>query len=271
MLSNLKCLITACKILNLEYEFTDDNHNVIKVLKDKGMYFVNCATPFNTQSVGSICDDKDFTFQLLNSCINMPFTADYQDPTTSTYAEYIKFGDIDLIVTDISHKFKFPMILKKNRGSGGDNVFLCENINDVQCNLIEIFNSNSKNYDYIALAQEYIKPKVEYRVIVCNKKIQFVYEKNITGATFIGNYSPLHYVNSHAILIRDEVFVKNVQDFVNPIFNLLELNYGGLDLIVDDHNKMWLIEINSRPGFGHYLMHNPLDEVVSMYLNLLKN
>ncbi len=47
--------------------------------------------------------------------------------------------------------------------------------------------------DYVALAQEYIKIKHEYKVIFYRKKLQFSYLKNNTTAKYSDNLNSLHW------------------------------------------------------------------------------
>ena len=158
-----------------------------------------------------------------------------------------------------------------NKGSHGDNVFLCKTAEEVDHAINKIFDSNSKFYDYIALAQEYLPIQKEYRVIIFREKIIFAYEKNIEEAQFVGNLSPLHWENSRAILVKDEGLINEFKNFISPIFTQLDLIFGGLDIVIDKDNQMWLIELNSKPGFEYFVACNGYDEVVKMYEILLRD
>ena len=65
------------------------------------------------------------------------------------------------------------MIVKRNRGSAGNNVLLCETKEQVQAAIATVFNVNSKDYDYVCLAQEYIDIRHEYRAVFFNQKAGF--------------------------------------------------------------------------------------------------
>ena len=53
--------------------------------------------------------------------------------------------------------------------------------------------TDGMHYDYIFLAQEYISIAQEYRVLVYDNELQFVYLKDNSEADFTGNISPLHF------------------------------------------------------------------------------
>ncbi|MFM6350053.1 MAG: alpha-L-glutamate ligase, partial [Dolichospermum sp.] len=96
----------------------------------------------------------------------MPRTLSFISPyCDEKYLEYLEFSSIDKIIAEIERNFVLPVIIKRNRGSGGNNVFKCTDLLEV-CNALEhIFNVNSKNYDYVALVQEPIHIVKEYRSV----------------------------------------------------------------------------------------------------------
>jgi len=272
MIKNTECIITACENLKMKYEILDDNSNLIKIDLKNPAYFSNSSVPFNREDVVSLCLDKDFSYRVLKNVVNMPKTRSYLDPHgNEKYNNYRKHFSSDEIITNVLNEFRLPVIIKMNKGSHGDNVFFCKTAEEISPAIGKIFDQNSKFYDYIALAQEYISIKKEYRVIIFNKKIIFAYEKNIDEGKFTGNLSPLHWENSKAILMNDDELINKLTQFISPIFTQLDLIFGGLDIVMDSDNQMWLIELNSKPGFEYFTQSNGNDEVVKMYEILLKD
>ncbi|MFN9858109.1 MAG: alpha-L-glutamate ligase, partial [Pseudanabaena sp.] len=205
MLTNIRMLIQACKNSSIAYEILHPNQNVVKVkFGDREYYFTNYSTPLTSQSVAEIFKDKQYFYQIFQGVVRMPRTLSFISPyCDEKYLEYLEFSSIDKIITEIKKNFALPVILKRNRGSGGNNVFKCTDLLEVRNALDHIFNINSKNYDYVALVQEPIHIVKEYRSVCLNHEQIVLYEKDISQAKFTGNLSPLHWEGAIAKQIDD--------------------------------------------------------------------
>jgi len=273
MLTNIEILLAACEELNIPYEILHPSQNLIR-LKQGGeeYYFVNYMTPFNSASVAEIFKDKEYTYQLLNGKINTPRTLGFVSPhCEEKYKKYLSFPDIESIVLEVNKKFAFPVILKRNRGAGGNNVFLCKTREQIKEALEIIFNVNSKDYDYVALAQEYIEIAREYRAVFCKEKLVLLYEKDKSQAKFAGNLSPLHWEGAKAKHIINPNLMSEIEDFVKPVFAEIAINYAGLDIALDTKGAYWLIEINSSPNYDIFVRDNDRQIVVTMFKGILEN
>lgn len=273
MLTNIEILLAACEELNIPYEILHPSQNLIR-LKHGGeeYYFVNYMTPFNSASVAEIFKDKEYTYQLLNGKINTPRTLGFVSPhCEEKYKKYLSFPDIESIVIEVNKKFAFPVILKRNRGAGGNNVFLCESREQIKEALEIIFNVNSKDYDYVALAQEYIEIAHEYRAVFCKQKLVLLYEKDKSQAKFAGNLSPLHWEGAKAKHIINPNLMSEIEDFVKPVFAEIAINYAGLDIALDTKGAYWLIEINSSPNYDIFVRDNDRQIAVKMFKDILEN
>jgi len=271
MLTNVRLTIKACEQLNLKYEILHHHQNILRVkIKDQYHFFVNYTTPLLSQATSQILRDKDFTYHILKNVINMPRHQDFLSPfCDQKYQQYLKYQSIEEIKDKILELFTFPLIIKRNRGSGGNNVFLCQDQEQINLALGQIFNINHKNYDYVALAQDYIKIKKEYRVVCLNRNVILAYEKSKENAQFTGNLSPLHWEGSQAILITDQNLLKKISDFIAPVFDELSLKYGGFDVVIDEGDQWWLIEINSHPNFDIFIRDNDENIIVDLFKKLL--
>jgi len=273
MLTNIQILLEACRELNIPYEILHHSQNLIRI-KHGGQdyYFVNYMMPFNSASIAHIFKDKEYTYQLLKGKINTPRTLGFVSPhCEEKYQKYLSFPDIESMVLEVTKNFPFPMILKRNRGSGGNNVFLCETREQIKESLEIIFNINSKNYDYVALAQEYIEIAHEYRAVFCKKKLVLLYEKDKSQAEFAGNLSPLHWEGAKAKHIINPTLISEIEDFVKPVFAEMAINYAGLDIAVDKKGQYWLIEINSTPNYDIFIRDNDRQIVVTMFKEILES
>lgn len=270
-----KCLVEACKRLDIPNSFIADDENFLQVnIGDSRYYFPGASTPFNDGSTSKICRDKEFTYKLLNGVIAMPKSMGFVDPEgPEGYRGYAHVSSHEEIIETICSEFGFPVIVKRNSGSQGQHVFLCETQEAVAEAVSKIFEKDGEEpqkYDHVALAQEYITGKKEYRAVIFEKNIILLYEKDITDATFTGNLSPLHWENSKAINVTDEKTIERLQTFTAPIYPLLDLRYGGLDIIEDASGNLSLVELNSRPGFGRFAKDNGSEPLVKMYMKILK-
>ena len=270
MLDNISLLLKACENLNISYEIIHPSENLIKIkLNNKLHYFCNYATPLINQAVAQLIKDKEYTYHVLNKNVKLPRTVGFLSPFCDIqYKIYLKFPTIQDIVLEIKNNFETPVIVKRNSGSSGHNVFLCHNQDEIETALKEIFNINHK-YDYVALAQELISIKSEYRAIFLNKELVLLYEKDITDAKFVGNLSPLHWDGAKAKYINDPQILSDIANFAKPVFEELDLDYGGLDIVLDQGNKYWLIEINSHPNFSIFTRDNGEEHVLKVFEKML--
>ncbi|MBD2578581.1 YheC/YheD family protein [Oscillatoria sp. FACHB-1406] len=272
MLGNIQLLIAACQELNIDFQIIHSTQNIVKVNLGKSYFFVNYTTPFLDQSLAKILRDKDYTFQVLKASIKMPYTMSFLSPFCDPkYQRYLKLDTIDSITDRIIDNFTLPIIVKRNSGSSGSNVFLCEDRTSIKKALENIFDLNTKEYDYIALAQEYVKIELEYRAIFCNRQLKLLYRKNNSNACFTGNLSPLHWEGAIAEHITDARILQEIQDFVQPVFQELDLAYGGFDIARDDRGNYWLIEINSHPNFDIFTRDNDPSLAIEIFKTMLQS
>ncbi|NEP58854.1 MAG: ATP-grasp domain-containing protein, partial [Symploca sp. SIO2G7] len=216
--------------------------------------------------------DKSYTYQLLKDKISTPKTASFLSPfCDEKYRAYLEYANIDAIVKEITKIFALPIIIKRNQGFAGNNIFLCQNKEQIKLSIKQIFNVNSKDYDYVVLAQEYIEIVNEYRAIIFNGELLLLYEKNKTSAKFVGNLSPLHWEGAKAIHITDRKLLSEMEKFIKPIFQEIPLSYAGVDIAIDKNGKFWLIELNSSPNYQIFIRDNGEEILIEMFKKMLKN
>ncbi|MGH2414465.1 MAG: ATP-grasp domain-containing protein [Microcystaceae cyanobacterium] len=273
MLTNIRLWIAACRELNIAFEILHPTQNLVRIKSNNKFYFfINYSTPFNIHSNTQLFKDKEYSYQLLKERVNIPKTRAFLSPfCAEKYQSYLNFKEIDSILKEISKTFAIPVIIKRNAGSAGNNVFLCQDIEQVKLSLQHIFNVNSKDYDYIALAQEYIDIDYEYRAFFFNDELLLLYKKSTTGANFVGNLSPLHWKGSQAIHITEANLLAAINSFIQPIFQEITLNYAGVDIAIDKKGKYWLIEINSSPIFDLFIRDNNEKIIIEMFKKMLKS
>ncbi len=273
MLTNISLLLEACGELNIPYEILHPSQNLIRIrYGGEDYFFVNYMTAFDSGSLAQIFKDKEYTYQLLKHQINTPKTLSFVSPhCEEKYKKYLIFPDIESIVLEVNKNFAFPVIIKRNRGSGGNNVFLCKSREQIQEALEIIFNVNSKDYDYVALAQDYIEIAREYRAVFCKEKLVLLYEKDKSQADFAGNLSPLHWEGAKAQHITNLRIISEIEDFVMPVFAEIAIDYAGFDIALDTKGAYWLIEINSSPNYDIFVRDNDRQIVVTMFKGILES
>ena len=273
MLTNISLVLEACRELNIPYEILHPSQNLIRIrYGGEDYFFVNYMTAFDSGSLAQIFKDKEYTYQLLKHQINTPKTLSFVSPhCEDKYQKYLSCPDIESIVLEVNKNFAFPVIIKRNRGSGGNNVFLCESGEQIKAALEIIFNVNSKDYDYVALAQEYIEIEHEYRAVFCKEKLVLLYEKDKSQAEFAGNLSPLHWEGAKAQHITNSRVIAEIEDFVRPVFAEMAIDYAGFDIALDTKGVYWLIEINSSPNYDIFVRDNDRQIVVTMFKGILES
>lgn len=250
--TNTRCLIEACKRLNLSYKVFDENGNLIEVETKNGkLFFANYSTPFNSGSFCKISKDKQFTYMILKNFVKIPKMVGFFDPNYDEGGELKSApGNIQKISEDIANQFIFPVVIKPKSLSRGRNFSICQNKEDILIALKKVFEKN-QNYDYVALAQEYIKPKVEYRVIVFKNEMMLAYTVKKE--------------------IKDEDVIKELKEFIKPIFNVLDIGFAGLDIIVAENGEKYLLEINAEPGFANFVSKEGDGPIIEMYYRIFKS
>lgn len=273
MQTNISLVIEACQQLNIPYEIIAPNQNLIRVkLHDRPYFFVNFSTPFDNQQIVHLFKDKEYTYYLLKDKIKTPKTLGFLSPfCDEKYWKYLQFHNCEEVAIEALRNFALPVVVKRNRGSAGNNVFLCQTEEEVKSAIETVFNVNSKDYDYVCLVQEYIEIDREYRAVFFGGKLVLLYEKDKSNGKFAGNLSPLHWEGATAKHITDSSIIAEIEDFVKPVFQEISVNYAGFDIALDRTGEYWLIEINSSPNFGIFVRDNDRQIAVNMFKQLLKS
>lgn len=271
MNANIRCLIAACNRANVKYEILHESNNVVAVETHDGpALFANLTTPMNSQSAARLCEDKDFSYAAMSPLVQMPRTKAFLNPEVhEKYQEYVFYGNIPDITLAIEGAFQFPLIVKRNRGSRGSNVFRVCDHHELNKALATIFNQASKHYDYVALAQAHIDIKKEYRAIFLDGEYVFAYEKDTSSATFQGNLSPAYWDGTKAVLVKNKEIIGQLDKLMQPVFKTFNIPFCGADILLDGGGAMWMIEINSAPDF-HFIVSDKGTAVVEeLYSRML--
>ncbi len=214
--------------------------------------------------MGGVCKDKEHTYNLLHEHVLMPKTVGFLDYNVAEeYQKYLKYRSKEAIISAIKNKFCFPLVIKKNKGALGVNVFLCLSRSEISESLDKIFNKNSSQYDYVAIAQEYIEPDREFRIIYFRGRPVLAYERISDNKRFGVRYWDT--AKGRTIPLDDAMIVMSITKNLNYAIGLPGLEFVGVDVILDNDGKYVLIELNSAPKFNNFIANNGKDKVILMY------
>ena len=119
------------------------------------------------------------------------------------------------------------------------------------------------------LAQDYIDIKHEYRVIWYSGEVLLVYEKIATDKN--KNLSPLHNDSGKALYVSDVDLIKRFQKHLNNSELENTFEFLGADVVLDQEDNLYVLELNTRPGFYYFIRDNGDEKIVEMYEKILKN
>lgn len=264
MPSSTSFLKSACEYFQLPFDFVDPYHMVMRIFfGNKPHVIINQSLGVNTDSEQRFMKDKFYSYLLLSKSVLMPLTMRYIDPDPGgKYINFAQLPTLDAIIDNIESKFIYPVVIKRNSGSMGKNVFVAHTRQDIFNSLENIYSKKQLEYDHVALAQQYIKPLVEYRVIVLQGKVEFIYPKNTKRTCIPPNL--LHYP------ITDSHIFEKIQAFVDLVYSSFPITYSGLDIIEDTLGKLWLVEMNGDPSFTVYCrLSDNLDPIFTLHKKIL--
>ncbi|MEL6722858.1 MAG: hypothetical protein AAFP10_06515 [Pseudomonadota bacterium] len=268
MENNIQCLTQACIQHDISFHISDDSGHVARVDIGPGLIFRNNVTPFNSEAMAKVCLDKSQTYALLHQQMRMPETLGFLDTDVEPkYQHYLHYATLPDIVAHIEQTLSYPVVIKMNRGSLGQQVYLCHDPIAITNALRIIFDKQTYPYDYLALAQEQIQLGQEFRVVFFRQKLLLCYERVAPNAAFGLRYWDMP--QGHTKKITDPGILAEITQFVQPALQLPGLHYVGLDLIRDDQGDWCLLEMNSGPAYDHYIQFYGQDDIVALYANML--
>lgn len=255
----IDCLKKACDLEGIGYESVDENGSVVILhLAQKRSVAVNTRLGMLTDAEWDLFRDKYYTYQVFGKDKLFPPTKAYIDPwAIYHFAKFASKEPLPLIAKKIITEFRLPVMVKRNSGTQAQNVYLCTSFSEVETALHRIYSKQQIEYDHVALAQAYIKPKSEYRIIVFDNQVEFSYYKPHYRTEFGGKIAPK--------LVADNRF----QAFVDRVCQYYPIKYAGLDVVEDQSGRLWLIEVNGSPIYSSFIKANGDELVVQLFRKLM--
>lgn len=266
MLPQIRCLMQASARLGMSTRCVDDEQNLVWV-DDRWLFQLN-RTPFNTEVMYRVCRDKAHQYRLLEAAVPMPRTRAYLDPGVSAaYRHYCAYSTLDEITADIQAHFDYPVVVKRNAGALGSNVFLCQSEAAAAAALREIYRADTPAYDFVAVAQAFIRATAEFRVVCFDGEPVFAYRRCAGEQAFRARYWEMP--EGRPEPVRDPALLRRLCQPFRPVFQLPGLRFVGLDVALTVAGEAVLLELNSSPQFRHYIERHGEDDVVAMYETVL--
>lgn len=204
--------------------FWDKDVKLAKMLEAEGFKV------FNNSEAIEACDNKALTFiKLKNTDIKMPRTFTAPMTFDKEYQDYT-------FVLQVEGSLGYPMIIKENKGSFGEQVYLVKNYYDAVETIKKI-----AHCDFIM--QEYIESSKghDIRIHVVGDKVVTAMERtniddfraNITNGGTMKPYTP----------------TKEQKDMAIKACKSLGVDFAGVDILFGKDKEAVLCEVNSNAHF----------------------
>ena len=204
--------------------FWDKDVYLAKTLEKEGFKLYNCAEAIET------CDDKALTFiKLKDTDIKMPRT--YVAPMTfdKEYKDYT-------FLLQVEGNVGYPMIIKENKGSFGEQVYMVNNYYEAVEKI-----KNIEHHEFIM--QEYVESSKgkDVRIHVVGGKVVTAMDRvnendfraNITNGGSMKKYTPTKEQEKMAVKVCEK----------------LKLDFAGVDIMFGKEGEPIFCEANSNAHF----------------------
>lgn len=208
--------------------YLDKDIYLARLLEKKGYRL------FNRADFIKMCDDKMLTFiRCADEGIKMPNTI--AGPLVYTDLQETNYKFLDDVISELG----LPMVVKKVYGSLGTGVYLVKTKEE----LVELYKEIARNP---VIFQKYIKTSFgkSIRVLIIDGKVFGAFIRN-NPYDFRSNFG-------------DEASSKKLENpekyasFAQKIADKLQIEYAGIDLLINDDDEPILCEINSNAFFEEF-------------------
>jgi glutathione synthase/RimK-type ligase-like ATP-grasp enzyme len=134
---------------------------------------------------------------------------------------------------------QYPVIIRAERHAQGRHLYVANNVSDLRNIVVRNFN-NQRVY-----ASKLINKVAEYRVFVgCGRAVWVAQKTPGNPQDVAWNVAQGGRFNN----VRFNDWPLKVVKTAIEAFNLTDLHFGGVDVIVDENNNAYVLEINSAPS-----------------------
>lgn len=268
-LESLECIKIACQQSALAYQPMSANGQVVQVVTaTRPLFFLRNKNPFNDYVSAHLAEDKAYQYELfLQAGLTLPQTMFLFNPLADErFNRYKTHQSIETMVMAVEAEFSFPLVVKKNRSSVSQGVFLEQDGTALRARLQEIC-ENSGYTDNVFLIQAYVAGP-EYRIVASQDELLLAYRKD--GEQCIdGNLNPLHRPDGRAVKVEDPTLLAKMCRLTATLAKAVNLGFYAIDLIVAA-DGLYILEINPNPFCYFYNRSNGREDFIGIYKKLLK-
>ncbi len=267
---SLICLEIACDNLGVACERVSDNGNVLRLYQEgRPVYFMRNKHPFNDYVSGRLAEDKAYQNEFFSEAgLRLPLTLEIFNPLADArFERYKTHASIPDVLADVEERMTYPVVVKRNRASLSQGVYLEGSREGLDGRLRDLF-ENSGYFDNILLVQAFVSGP-EYRIVASGDELLLAYEKVSDPVDGKGDLNPLHQADGQAIRVEDEKLLGKMETVVEGVVSVLDLGFYAIDVILAD-SGFYILEVNPNPICYFYNSHNGRDDFVLIYEGLLR-
>ena len=270
ILESLRCLEIACRQLGVGYEAVSADGNVIRVEREgKPLYFLRNKHPFNDYVSGRLAEDKGYQYEVFDRAnITVPKTMTVFNPLSDRrFDRYKTHASVTDIVSDVVQHMSFPVVVKRNRGSMAQGVYLEANAEGLHSRLQDLCVESSR-LDNVLLIQAYVEGP-EYRIVGSEDELLLAYEKQNDSDIEGEDINPLHRAGGRAVAVVDEGLLEGFRVLTRALNRVLNLGFYAIDLIASS-DGFFVLEVNPNPICHFYNADNGRGDFVQIYRYLIR-
>lgn len=284
-----KQLVKIVKEICLENDLnlkTYSDEYILQIEKDKKlMFIIGNKFPNNNASIEQICNDKSALSDLLEY-FNIPHIPHHYFLSPLIEDKSSLSQGIFLNMMNLLNKYE-SLVCKVNRGTGGKNVYKVSNQKELEAAILNIFNQSTS-----MTISPYYEIENEYRVLVLNNEVKYIFkkirpfvigdgvssintllynhpnkDKIIPEETLDLNYIPMkdekvevswkHNLGQGATpeLIKDKKIISELTEIALKCSTSLDIGFASID-IIEANKHYFVLEINSGVMIESFSKYN---------------
>lgn len=269
----VKIVKEICKEENIVFHSYSGDYIMQLEANKKSMYIFGNKFPNNNAAAEQICNDKAALSEVLNFYRIPHVPHEYFD--SPQLKEYCPSTGIWTRLQSLLQKHS-ALVCKVNRGTGGNGIYKVTNQRELEAAVIDIFKTSRS-----MSVSPYLDIKNEYRVVMVNNEMQYVFRKirpyiigdgistvsqlvdrlpnknklaitieidenDIPKAGEKKELSWKHNLGKGAIpeLVLDDCLIKQISNIAIRCASALQLGFVSIDIVESDHG-LSVLEINS--------------------------
>jgi len=198
--------------------------NIIEYMKNKGKIVIDNNLAIEKMVINKITDARKLSQE------DLPYPRSYHAFSKSDYLE---------LLPQIEKECGWPLVVKHRSLGKGSGIYKVNDRLDLENLLDELEESGKISRYYI---QEYLDLKADYRVLYIAGKVVGVMQRFPKKGDFRANFS----LGGTVAKAELTPLIENLSYRSAKATNI---EFGGIDVVVDKKNNHYILEVNRTPGF----------------------